>query len=69
VKFEYLKLPLVTSESFLEVLAKVLVGCKQYWPKNGKTNSGANAPAKVGAVKAFPESPGSTQINNRQTDI
>jgi hypothetical protein len=41
----------------LEILAKVLVGYKQYWPQNGKTNSGGSAPAEVGAVKAFPKSP------------
>jgi hypothetical protein len=63
------QLSLVTSESFLKILPKVFVGSKQYWPENGKTNSGANATAEVRAIKAFPESPGTAQINNCQTDI
>jgi hypothetical protein len=53
----------------LEVLPKVFVGQKQHWPEHRKTNPGANAPAEVGAVKAFPESPGTAQVNNGQTDI
>jgi hypothetical protein len=52
----------------LKVLAEILVGCKQYWPKDGKANSGANAPTEMRAIKALPESPGSTKINNCQTD-
>jgi hypothetical protein len=53
----------------LKVLPEILVGCEQYWPENGKANSGANAPTEMRAIKALPKSPGTAKINNCQTDI
>lgn len=53
----------------MKVLPKVFVGRKQHRPKDSKTNPGANATAEVGAVKAFPESPGTTKVNNCQANV